>query len=161
MVLSAEAAQAPEYGSATVGRTTLQRIRFAAHLARQTQLPILTSGGRVGNLMDPGDSLAKAMRDTLVEEFGVDVRWVESRSKTTWENAVLSAQILAAAGIQRIYLVTNAWHLPRAHAAFAAQGLDVVSAPTGFHGPPFRSWRSLLPSHGGLRATSRSGRRVC
>ena len=36
---------APEYGGDTVGRGTLERIRYGAHLARQTRLPLLVTGG--------------------------------------------------------------------------------------------------------------------
>jgi uncharacterized SAM-binding protein YcdF (DUF218 family) len=56
--------------------------------------------------------------------------------------------------IARVLLVTSAFHIPRARAAFAAQGLAVVAAPTGFHGPPFQDVGSLLPSATGLRDSS-------
>ena len=36
---------APEYGGDTVSSSTLVRLRYAAHLHRQTGLPILVSGG--------------------------------------------------------------------------------------------------------------------
>src|SRR5262245_33234736 len=36
---------APEYGKETVGRSTLERLRYGAHLARELQLPLLVSGG--------------------------------------------------------------------------------------------------------------------
>ena len=35
-----------EYGRPVIGSVTLQRVRYAAFLQRQTQLPILCSGGR-------------------------------------------------------------------------------------------------------------------
>src|SRR5690606_3210249 len=83
-----------------------------------------------------------------------DVRWVEGRSESTWENAVLSAPILREAGVKRILLVTHAFHMPRARASFAAQGFDVVPAPTAFRKTPELSLHALLPSAKGLADTS-------
>jgi len=60
------------------------------------------------------------------------VRWVEGDSDNTLENARLSYPLLAQAGVRRIYLVTHAWHLPRAAMAFRAAGFEVVPAPTAF-----------------------------
>ncbi len=75
------------------------------------------------------------MRHALVEEFQVPVQWIETNSRNTWENAVFSQAILKEAGISRIYLITQAWHMPRAQLVFESVGLDVIPAPTGFlHG---------------------------
>jgi len=152
VVLSAEADRAGgEYGGATVGPMTLQRLRYAAALQRRTGLPLLVSGGVPGSDLPP---LAGMMADVCRNEFGVPVRWVEDRSTDTWENADFSAHMLRADGVQRILLVSSAWHLPRAMASFAAQGLDVIPAPTAFRPPPFDGWASLLPHWSGLRDTS-------
>src|SRR3546814_14888599 len=72
------------------------------------------------------------MQITLERDFGVEVRWTESESTSTWTNARLSAAKLRAAGIRRFYLVTHAWHMPRAMLAFAGTGLEAVPAPTCF-----------------------------
>ena len=60
------------------------------------------------------------------------MQWREAYSRSTWENAEYSQIILKEAGIKRIYLVTQAWHMSRAQMAFAAVGLEVIPAPTGF-----------------------------
>ena len=153
VVLSAEAdPRAPEYGHASIGAMTLQRVRYAAYLARHSKLPVLTSGGFPP---EGGTPVAESMRRCLVEEFGVkDVRWVEASSRTTFENARKSAAMLKRAGISSILLVTHAWHMPRARLAFERSGLSVHAAPTAYHGPAYQNPKSLLPSHGGMRATT-------
>ena len=54
------------------------------------------------------------MKQVLEREFQVPVTWVEETSRNTLENARGSFQVLGAAGIRRVYLVTHAWHMPRA-----------------------------------------------
>lgn len=52
----------------------------------------------------------------------------------TADNARLSAAMLKAEDIERIVLVTHAFHMPRARQLFAAEGLSVAAAPTDFRG---------------------------
>ena len=122
-----------EYGGATVGPMTLARVRYGARLARRIGLPVLVSGGVIARRTIP---LAQMMRRTLVDELGVPVRWSEARSQNTRENARFCADILRDAGIGHVYLVTHAWHMPRARAEFEAEGIAVTAAPTGFCAPP-------------------------
>lgn len=119
---------APDYGGDTLGRLTLERVRYGAIVAKSTQLPVLVSGGR---LQGTRQSEAKLMSDALLYEFGVPVRWQENRSKNTHQNAQFSAAILKAAGISRVVLVAHAIDMPRAIAEFAAAGIEIVPAATG------------------------------
>ena len=121
--------RAPEYGGDTVGKETLERLRFAAKLQRETGKPILTTGGApLGN----NTSEAEQMKTVLEQDFNVPVRWTESASDNTLENARLSRQMLKQAGIDRIYLVTHAWHMPRAVQAFQSAGFQIIPAPTAY-----------------------------
>ncbi len=119
----------------------MQRIRYAARLAKASNLPILVSGGL--HFGQP-PSEAQIMADTLQQDFGVTARWLEGESRTTWENAQYSAEILKAEGIQRVVLVTNAWHMPRSRWSYEQFGFAVVSAPVGFlggaNGRPLKGW---------------------
>ncbi|HQT25064.1 MAG TPA: YdcF family protein [Burkholderiales bacterium] len=136
---------APEYGGNTVGLMTLERVRYAARLYRETGIPILVTGGApLGN----ADSEAKQMKDVLVGDFHVPVEWTETASRNTEENASKSAIILGTK--RRIYLVTSAWHMPRAEIIFRHAGFDVFPAPTGFTIPYRTNILSFLPSAGGL-----------
>ncbi|WP_169255067.1 YdcF family protein [Aromatoleum toluvorans] len=121
---------APEYGGETVNRLALERLRYAARLARTTGLPVLVSGGApTGNVPE-----AMLMQASLEEDFRVPVRWVEKASLDTQQNAQFSAVLLGAAGVHRIVLVTHAAHMPRAQAAFEDSGLQVIPAPTAWLG---------------------------
>ncbi|MDR1064655.1 MAG: YdcF family protein [Azoarcus sp.] len=119
---------APEYGGDTVGHMTLERLRYGARLARETGLPVLVSGGSPGG----GTSEAQLMKAVLEDEFRVPVTWMEDASFDTRQNARNSAALLKAAGIGRVVLVTHAFHMRRAQAEFASQGLDTVAAPTAW-----------------------------
>ena len=122
-------ADAPEYDGDTVSDYTLERLRYGTHLARQTRLPILVSGGSVFGEQQPE---AMLMRQTLEHDFNVKVKWVEVASRTTLENAQRTKAVLTESGIRRVYLVTHAAHMARARWAFVESGLDVVPAPMGF-----------------------------
>jgi uncharacterized SAM-binding protein YcdF (DUF218 family) len=143
-------ANASEYGDTdAVNEPTLARLRYAAWLHRRTGLPILVTGGAPF-----GEDTAEAllMQAALEEDFQVRPKWAETRSRNTQENAVFSKQILTAAGIRRVYLVTHAWHMPRAQWAFVNAGLDPVPAPMGFStlGKGERAGLGYLPSMHGL-----------
>jgi uncharacterized SAM-binding protein YcdF (DUF218 family) len=146
---------APEWGGETVKTYTLQRLRYGARLARETGLPILVTGGR-----PQGGRFAEAsvMRDVLVKEYNLEVRWVDAEAMTTGENALLSARILKAEGLTRVALVTDAIHMPRSRQVFEAAGLEVIACPTAYAGQrPFQP-NQLVPgphalqlSHAALR----------
>ncbi|MGL6245761.1 YdcF family protein [Pseudomonas sp.] len=109
----------------------LERERYAARLAKASGLPILTSGGL--HFGTPPTE-AKLMADSMHDDFGVTVRWQEGRSRTTWENAQFSAEVLLPQGIKRVVVVTQAWHMPRSVWSFQQAGFEVVPAPVGFLG---------------------------
>ena len=109
----------------------LERQRFAARLAKASGLPVLTSGGL--HYGTP-PSEAQMMADSLRDDLGVTVRWQEGRSRTTWENAQFSAEVLLPQGIKRVVVVTQASHMPRAAWSFRKAGFEVVPAPVGFLG---------------------------
>jgi len=138
---------APEYGGDTVGSATLQRVRYAAKLYRDLKIPVLLTGGRpLGNDL----SEAFLMRQTMQDEFHSTVKWVEEESNTTHENALYSYRLLQPEGIKRIYLVTHAWHMPRALYAFRKAGFEVIPAPTAFTGRYQSNLQGLMPSAGAL-----------
>lgn len=120
---------APEFGGDTVSSPTLLRLRYGAYLYRYSQAPVLVSGGRV---YGESKSEADLMAQTLAQDFNVPTQWREDRSRNTHENAKYTAELLLAEERKHIWLVTQAWHMPRSLAAYQAYGLDVTPAPTAF-----------------------------
>lgn len=123
----------PAWGEDQPGLMAMERLRYAARLARASGLPLLTTGGL--HYGTP-PSEAAIMADSLARDFGLAVRWREESSRTTWENATETARLLAPHGLKRVLLVTQAAHMPRARWCFEQAGFEVVAAPLGFLGVP-------------------------
>ena len=142
---------APEYGGGTLGAITLERVRYGAKLARETGLPVLVTGGPIGD----STPLGVMMKTVLEREFQVPVRWVEAAARNTHENAVNSAAILKEAGLQRILLVSHDVHIRRARAEMEAAGLEVIGAPTALAAPRVGADRLLdwVPSANALQTS--------
>ncbi len=100
----------------------------ALYKAGKAPVILLTGGGFAGARTE-----AQQMKDILAV-MGVPAQHLllENASLDTHDNAVDSARLLEARGMQRILLVTSAYHMRRSAALFAAQGLEVVPAPTDY-----------------------------
>ncbi len=143
---------APEYGGIdSVSSPTLVRLRYAAHLHRLSGKPVLASGGSPEG---SPTSEAQTMKATLENDFKTPVTWTESASATTRENARASFNVLNAQGITRIYLVTHAWHMPRAQRVFSEAGFSVVPAPTAYTTHFKFTILDCLPRAGALHQSS-------
>lgn len=146
--------QAPEYGVAQPGDHTLQRLRYGAWLARRTGKPLAFAGGMGwGAAAEQKDTEGAVARRVLQEDYGLAVRWLDDQSRDTAENAARTAELLRRDRVQRIVLVTDFTHIPRAAAAFRAQGLEVIPAPTGFPVPRTRPLLEWMPSSHGAALT--------
>lgn len=137
--------KAPEYFSDTVSAPTLERLRYAILLKKKTGLPILVTGG---GLEDNVISQAELMSNVSKEYFHEDVTWIETTSRNTAENAKYSVEILQKADIDKIYLVTHAFHMLRAVWIFEKVGLQVTPAPTVFdiHDVDISTFSGFIPT---------------
>jgi uncharacterized SAM-binding protein YcdF (DUF218 family) len=153
---------APEYGRPNLGKDAYERLRYAVWLARRTGLPILASGGRGWGAPDTSNPPESALTAQLAQdELGTPLRWTESTSRDTHENAVNSVALLQAAGVREIVLVTHGWHMPRAlhefrAAAAAAAGsapIRVTPATMGEAYPAGMPLLGWLPSDAGFQRT--------
>ncbi|WP_440201754.1 YdcF family protein [Actinobacillus pleuropneumoniae] len=117
------------FGRYTIAAAPLERMRYAAYLHKQTGLPILVTGGSP----EGREPEAKIMAQELHDFFNVSVKWVESASNTTEQNAILSKAMLKQESIDRIILVTNQWHMKRTKMLFEREGFNVLAAGTTAH----------------------------
>lgn len=132
--------EAPEFGRETLNTVALARLRYGVWLSRETGIPLGASGGRGWAAADdPLPSEAEVMATTAREEFGRPLRWAETRSRDTHENAANTVALLAADGVREVVVVTNGWHMPRALREFraaAASAPGASSAPLVVHAAP-------------------------
>src|SRR4051812_48559455 len=89
--------RAPEYGVAQPGPHTLARLRYGAWLAKRTGKPLAFAGG-VGWAAAGTDteSEGSVARRVLHDEYGVNPRWLDDKSRDTAENAARLAPLLRA-----------------------------------------------------------------
>jgi uncharacterized SAM-binding protein YcdF (DUF218 family) len=154
---------APEYGMPSLTARSLERLRYAVWLSRETGAPAGFSGG-VGH--GQGDGLAEASiaARIAVREFGRPLRWAESESRDTRENAAYTVTALKTERVRRIVLVTHAWHMPRAQRAFedaarrANADIAILAAPIAWapriESPALR-WLPSIEGHALVRQTLR------
>ena len=146
---------APEYGQPQPSMYTAARLRYGVLLSRQSGLPLAFTGG-LGWGTGASDSGAHKISEASVAahvartEYGVALRWLEDQSRDTSENAQYMARLLRQDNVQRIALVTDASHMPRAVILFKRAGLDVTPAPTGYVLPAQSDLLEWLPSAFGL-----------
>jgi len=99
-----------------------ERVAAAAELYRAGAAPrIVPTGGVTGHATR---AEADAIADALVAA-GVprEAILVEREAQTTFDNARLTAQLLAPLGAQRVWLVTQPFHARRAERVFRRAGL--------------------------------------
>ena len=144
---------APEYGQPQPSFHTASRLRYGIFLSRQSGLPLAFTGGigwGGGSGTASGTSEASVVAQVARTEYGVDLRWREDQSRDTSENALYMSRLLRQDTVQRIALVTDATHMPRALEAFKLAGLDVTAAPTGYVLAEQSNFLEWLPSANGL-----------
>ncbi|MDX8396889.1 MAG: YdcF family protein [Mariprofundaceae bacterium] len=123
---------APEYdGKDALRHFAMMRILYAAELSKKMALPVFVSGGKP---LNPDSTAEAVVMKRWLQRFGVASTQIyeESSANNTWQNAVYLKNILAEQGIKHVFLVTSAWHMPRALGCFKAQGIDATAAPTDY-----------------------------
>jgi uncharacterized SAM-binding protein YcdF (DUF218 family) len=143
-----------EYRMSNLTDASLERLRYGIWLSRATGLPLAYSGG-VG--WGQGDSTPEADIAARVaeQEFGRPLRFSESHSRDTHENATHTVPLLRAQGVHRFIIITHAWHMPRAVHAFeqaAGDGPSVLIEAAPINGLPYieTNAKAWLPSHSGF-----------
>lgn len=104
-----------------------ERVRLAVTLWRRGVAPLVVFTG-AGAAHTPAEAPAMAARARALGLPDQAIR-VEARSRTTRENARLSAELLAGEGAREVWLVTQPFHLRRARSLFRRAGLRAYAAP--------------------------------
>lgn len=111
-----------------------ERLTVTAALARQyPDARIVLSGGPGHIARNETMTESSIARDLLVS-LGIAPERIltEDHSRTTYENAVNSAVLIAPKAGQRWMLITSAFHMPRAVATFEGAGFSVIPYPVDF-----------------------------
>ena len=115
-------------------QSSLSRLRYGVHLHHQTNLPIIVSGGGSKNIPY---SEALLMQNELQEYFNLPTKWKEEESLTTSDEAKIIIPWLQKNKILFAYIVTDAWHMPRAMYAFKHAcintNIKIIPAPTNIY----------------------------
>ena len=98
---------------------------------------LLFTGGGEG--MSEAAAMAALAAAASVPE---DAILLETDARNTVENAQKSARLLRGAGLSRVLLVSDRYHLPRAGLLFRMAGLVIVATA---HPPPRRAREEALP----------------
>jgi uncharacterized SAM-binding protein YcdF (DUF218 family) len=132
-----------------------ERLVALGDLARRyPSAKIVVSGGR--DLFDPGGEPEADLIRRYAETLGVDPSriTVESRSRSTYENAIFTRELMRPGEGETWLLVTSAWHMPRAIGCFRQAGFPVVAYPVDFRATgPHYAWRGFYEVAHGLRLT--------
>jgi uncharacterized SAM-binding protein YcdF (DUF218 family) len=140
----------PEYDAGAPKRFTAERLAYGVWLARRTGWPLGFSGGIGWTATDLHQPEAAVVARVAAEDYGLPLRWAESRSRDTRENAANSLPQLAAAGVKQVLLVTDDGHMRRAVRAFEAVaaplGVRIVPAPIGLRDDALTSFDDWCPS---------------
>jgi uncharacterized SAM-binding protein YcdF (DUF218 family) len=149
----------PEYGISNLNARSVERLRYGLWLSRETGLPVAFSGG-VGHGQDDGPAEAEIASRIAERDFGRPLKWTETQSRDTNENAMRTVPMLKEQGIERIVLVTHGYHMRRAAAAFeraaerSATPMQITPAPMGGDGAQRLELGDWLPSRSGFEMTS-------
>jgi uncharacterized SAM-binding protein YcdF (DUF218 family) len=128
-----------EDGWVTAGRGGLavnesaERLTEGLRLAlKHPEAKVVFTGG-VGGLLSK-DVEATGPVSRFLQDAGIsaDRIIVEGRSRNTYENAVFTRDIVEPKPGDRWYLVTSAYHMPRAMGLFRKAGFDVTAYPVDY-----------------------------
>ena len=112
-------------GDCEPNQNGVQRVLLAARLFREKRSPIVVFTGGSGRPCPVAVAMARLARDLGVPPSAI---WTETGSRSTWENAELSAPLLRALGVGRVLVVTDRLHARRASGVFRQVGFDVARA---------------------------------
>lgn len=147
--LDRQASSAQDVGA--LSATSMRRIIAAAQLARGVPDSHLLISGGMGRRWTEADLMG-----ALAQRLGIapERMELERRSRNTLQNAREVARMLRGAPPRPLYLVTSAYHMPRAWMSFRRSGLQVCALPVDYESIPAFSLEDLVPDASALRTMS-------
>jgi uncharacterized SAM-binding protein YcdF (DUF218 family) len=120
-------------GQLAIGVPSERLIEFAALGRRYPAAKMVFTGG-AGYVLRP-DLKEAVLAHQFFTEIGFDAARVvyESESRSTFDNAVFSYDLVKPVKGERWLLVTSAGHMPRAVGCFRKVGWDVIAYPVDYH----------------------------
>jgi len=144
----------PEYNGPRLNDISGERLRLGLWLSRRTGAALGFSGGIGWQSKDLRQAEAEIAARSAEEDYGQPLRWTESRSRDTRENAQFSLELLREQGLRTLVLVTHDLHMPRAARAFrqaaVGSGLTIVEAPVGLRADAMSEISDWCPSSPGF-----------
>lgn len=130
---------------------SLQRLVKGYQLHRRLKTPLIYSGGVAVGQQKISESESAG---EFLQSLGMDQSYYisEDRAQTTYENAAYIKKWLRDNEVERVYLVTSAYHVLRSAAVFKAQNIDFLVVHSGFIYDHKFSWLDYLPNRGALEA---------
>ena len=119
-------------GQVAIGAAVERLISFAALSKQYPNAKLLFTGGSgkiLGQNIKEGDVVGP-----LLADLGVDIKrlTIESNSRNTYENAVLSKRLAQPLAEETWILITSAFHMPRSVGVFRQVDWDVVPFPVDY-----------------------------
>jgi uncharacterized SAM-binding protein YcdF (DUF218 family) len=143
----------------TVFNGSVARVLAGVTLARHHPEAKLALIGGEGELFPVGFAESRATSGFVLEEGIPETRIiVEERSRSTHENAVFAKELIRPVPGQNWILVTSAFHMPRAVAAFRAVDWPVIPYPVDFKVDPVTGLRPNFNLLDGLGASTTAGK---
>ena len=148
-------------GTVDLARSTPERVELYHRAERIFEGARLVTEGRARWLVisgGSGDPERPEVREAellavLARQLGVPSERIvlQTRSRTTHEDAAYTVPLLRERGIQSFFLVTTAMDMPRAVACFRKEGAEPVPFPVDFRvTPPATGWKRWIPGTGTL-----------
>ena len=119
-------------GVLTIGDAA-ERLTEGVLLAHRLPRARVVFSGGSATILEKAPSAAAAVADFIVGTgIAADRVILESASRNTRENAVMTYQIVKPKPGERWLLVTSAFHMPRAMGVFRAAGFNVIAWPVDY-----------------------------
>jgi uncharacterized SAM-binding protein YcdF (DUF218 family) len=152
-------------GTVDLRRSTLDRIEFYDRPERLIEGARLVREGRARWLVISGGSgdpeWPDAREADFLVRFATDLGVPRARilmqreSRTTAEDALYTARLLREKQLRPVFLVTSAFHMPRAMGCFRKAGVDPIAYPVDFRATPrFGGIQRWMPTAEGLLAST-------